>query len=98
SGAHRYRLRRPEDSRKRSALAATDTPARLRCARRRAGRPHPLPDAGIGGAEVSWRRLAERMRSLLRLFEISQIRRRLVLLGRHQEAVRAQEIIFLADD
>src|ERR1700731_3706644 len=32
--------------------------------------------------------------SLLRLFEISQIWRRLVLLGRHQKAVPAQEIVF----
>src|SRR5260370_8222962 len=36
--------------------------------------------------------------SLLRLLEISQIRRRLILLGRHQESFRAQEVIFLADD
>src|SRR5207237_3553933 len=36
--------------------------------------------------------------SLLRLLEISQIRRRLVLLGGHQQAVRAEEIVFLADD
>ena len=31
------------------------------------------------------------------LLEIAQIRRRLVLLGRHQVAVRAQEIVVLAD-
>src|ERR1700730_16897969 len=35
--------------------------------------------------------------SLLRLFEISQIGRRLVLLGRHQKPVPAQEIVFLAN-
>jgi hypothetical protein len=34
---------------------------------------------------------------LLRLFEISQIRRRLVLLGGHQVAVSAEEIALLAD-
>src|SRR5437660_5060676 len=32
-----------------------------------------------------------------RWFEISQIRRRLVLLGRHQEAICAQHIVLLAD-
>src|SRR5438876_5142749 len=36
--------------------------------------------------------------SLLRLVEISQIRGRLILLGGHQQAVRAEEIVFLADD
>jgi len=38
-----------------------------------------------------------RRRSFHHLFEISHVRRRLVLLGRHQEAVRAQEIGLLAD-
>ena len=37
-------------------------------------------------------------RSLLRSFEISQIGRCLILLCRHQEAIRAQEIVFLAND
>src|SRR5258708_37012665 len=36
--------------------------------------------------------------SFLRLLEISQIRRRLVLLGGHQEAIRAQHVALLADD
>src|SRR5260221_468101 len=36
--------------------------------------------------------------SLLRLLEISQIGRRLILLGRHQEPFRAHEIVFRADD
>ena len=36
--------------------------------------------------------------SLLGLFEISQIRRCLILLGGHQKAIRAEEIVFLADD
>src|SRR6202023_2211209 len=35
--------------------------------------------------------------SLARLLEISQIGRRLVLLGRHQEPIPAQEIVLLAD-
>src|SRR5262245_30225892 len=35
--------------------------------------------------------------SLAGCFEVAQIGRRLVLLGRHEVAVRAQEIIFLAD-
>jgi hypothetical protein len=35
--------------------------------------------------------------SPLRVLEISQIRRRLVLLGRHQEAIGAQEIVFFAN-
>jgi hypothetical protein len=35
---------------------------------------------------------------LFRLIEISQIRRRLVLFGWHQQAVGAQEIAILADD
>src|SRR5579872_7050441 len=33
-----------------------------------------------------------------RFLEVSQIRRRLVLLGRHQEPIRAQHIALLADD
>src|SRR5262245_25094738 len=32
-----------------------------------------------------------------RLLEISQIRRRLAFLGRHQQAVRTQEVILIAD-
>jgi hypothetical protein len=36
--------------------------------------------------------------SPLRLIEISQIRRCLISLGRHQQAVRAKEVIFFADD
>src|SRR5438105_2347705 len=36
--------------------------------------------------------------SLSRLVEISQIRRRLILFDRHQEAVRAEEIVLLADN
>src|SRR3984957_1453359 len=35
--------------------------------------------------------------SPLRWLEISQIGRRLIFLGRHQKAVRAQEIVFLPD-
>ena len=35
---------------------------------------------------------------LLRRLEITQIGRRLILLGRHQEPIPAQEIVFLADD
>src|SRR5262249_49870387 len=35
---------------------------------------------------------------LLRLIEISKIRRRLVLLGGHQKAVGAQVVVFVADD
>src|SRR5215813_7327573 len=38
------------------------------------------------------------MSSLLRQVEIAQIRRRLILLDRHQEAVGAEEIVLLADD
>ena len=34
----------------------------------------------------------------MRLSEISQIGRRLILPGEHQQAVGAQEIVFLADD
>src|SRR5580704_4495313 len=41
---------------------------------------------------------SKRRPSLLRLLEISQIRRQLVLLGGHQEAVRAQQIVFRADE
>src|SRR5258708_23422567 len=37
------------------------------------------------------------LRSLPHLIEVSQIRRRLVLAGRHQQAIRAHEIVFLAD-
>src|SRR5262249_27077378 len=33
-----------------------------------------------------------------RSIEVSQIRRRLILLDRHQEAIGAQEVVFLADD
>src|SRR5262245_36607382 len=33
-----------------------------------------------------------------RLFEISQIRRRLPLLGRHEKAIPAQHVVLLADD
>src|ERR1700722_4279651 len=40
---------------------------------------------------------ASRARSLLRLLEISQIGRNLLLPGRHQVAVRAQHIVLLAD-
>ncbi len=36
--------------------------------------------------------------SFLRLLEIPQIRRRLVLPGGHQQAVRAQVVVLLADD
>jgi hypothetical protein len=36
--------------------------------------------------------------SLRRLFEISQIGRRLILLGGHQESIPVQEIVFRADD
>jgi hypothetical protein len=36
--------------------------------------------------------------SLLRSFEIPQIGRCLILLCGHQEAVRAQEVVFLAND
>src|SRR5580692_6271522 len=39
-----------------------------------------------------------RRTSLPRLSEISQIRRRLILAGRHQIAVAAQEIVFLTND
>jgi hypothetical protein len=35
--------------------------------------------------------------SLLRLFEESQIRRRLVLSGGHQEAVRAEHVVLVGD-
>src|SRR5262249_40168798 len=41
---------------------------------------------------------ASRQSLLLRLVEISQIRRRLILLRGHQVAIGAQEIILLADD
>src|SRR5947209_5210081 len=36
--------------------------------------------------------------SLLRSFEIFQIGRCLIFLCRHQEAIRAQEVVFLAND
>ena len=43
-----------------------------------------------------WRVLPTRP-SLLRLFEISQIRRRLVLPGGHQEAVSAEHVVLIGD-
>jgi hypothetical protein len=50
---------------------------------------------------VSSRRLSSPVFSLLCLsslrLEISQIRRRLILARRHQQAVRAQHVILLAD-
>jgi hypothetical protein len=36
--------------------------------------------------------------SLLRVFEISQIRRRLILPGGHQQPIPAQPIVFFTDD
>ncbi len=52
-------------------------------------------------ASARWMRnrsaILTRAPSLARLNEISQIRRRLIPLGRHQEPIPAQEIIFLAD-
>src|ERR1700736_1081437 len=47
----------------------------------------------IFGSPVLFRRP-----SLLRRLEISQIGRRLILLGRHQNPVAAEEIVFLAED
>src|SRR5450756_303865 len=40
---------------------------------------------------------ASSIASLPRLIEISQVGRRLILLGRHQEPIRAKEIALLAD-
>jgi hypothetical protein len=40
----------------------------------------------------------QRISPLLCLFEIMQVRRHLVFLGRHQPAVGAQEIVFILDE
>ena len=50
------------------------------------------------GYAFGGRRVPGALRLLLRLFEISQIGRCLILLCRHQEAIRAQEVVFLAND
>ena len=40
----------------------------------------------------------KRPESVLRLLEVAQVGRRLVLLGRHQEPLDAEKIVLLADD
>src|SRR5580658_6386658 len=50
------------------------------------------------GATSIFDRSLRPLPSLPRLLEIAQVRRRLILLGGHQHAVAAEEIVFRADD
>src|SRR5262245_28646967 len=74
----------------RSLLIRSDSSLALRC---RKGAIHPIIRSPRRRGRAASRRLL-----LLRLVEISQIRRRLILLRGHQVAIGAQEIILLADD
>src|SRR5262249_13904136 len=66
-----------------------------RAARPRRGRSRLSPAASRIWALLA--ALLQTWRSLLRLLEIAQVRRRLVLLDRHQQAVGAEEIRLVAD-